>query len=115
MSNIEGDITVDSIRVKDLDGDLFAHFTVRQKASNGEEIAVNTGEWVDYDDGLLEAVDSNLFCSGHFSRDVIGEIHAIVNDHFRKNPIDEDLLESYQRAAEDRREADREEANALSL
>lgn len=109
------EIVVENIRIKDEDGDLFAHFTVRQIDQYGDETATNTGEWIDYEDGLLEAVDSNLACSGHFDRDERAEIHSIVNDHLRANPINEDLLESYQQAAEARHEASREEANVLSM
>lgn len=101
------EIVVSSIKVKDEEGDLFAHFVVRQINENGDEKITGAGEWIDYEDGLLEAVDSNLACSGNFSRAERDEIHGIVNEYLSNNPIDDDLLKSYQLAAESRQEANR--------
>lgn len=112
------EIVVEDIRIEENEGDLFAYFTVRQIEWNGDETSTSTGEWIDYEDGhLLDSVDSNFYVNhrGEFGDDGEDKIYGIVNDHLRANPIDEDLLESYQQAAEARHEASREEANALSM
>lgn len=108
-------IIVEDIGVEGIEGDLMATFKVREIDENGDEIIHHTGEWIDYEDGLLGATYPNLGGNGEFTDDEKDQIYRIVNDHFRANPIDEDLLETYQQAAETRRETARDEANSLSM
>ncbi|KAB2720387.1 hypothetical protein [Brucella intermedia] len=99
------EIVVENINVEDNEGDLFASFTVREISKNGDETVHSTGEWIDYEDGLLTVDDCNLKLNSWLSDRAQAEVQGVVNDHLRANPIPEDLLEAYQLAAESRQEA----------
>lgn len=99
------EIVVEDISVEDVEGDLMATFRVRQIAENGDEVVTDAGEWIDYEDGLLDGQHSNLGSCGELSWDAKDKVYNLVEAYLRANPIDDDLLESYQLAAESRQEA----------
>src|SRR5690606_6583929 len=61
------EIVVEDISVEDVEGDLMATFRVRQIAENGDEVVTDAGEWIDYEDGLLDGQHSNLGSCGELS------------------------------------------------
>ncbi len=92
------------------DGYLLAHFDIRQIDSNGDETMARDAEWIDLDDGLLieSGEGSNMTHWSEFSYEDIEEIHGVVNDYLRENPIPEATLQFHR----DAKEAQKQELRA---
>lgn len=96
---------IKNVSVGDHNGDLYAHYDVRCLDENGNAVIHMRGDWIDLDSGLLAVDDRNRGLDSGISGILNGEIYDAVNSHLLENPVSEDVLESYQLAAESRREA----------